>query len=291
MMEINQPTISIVVPSYQQGPYIKHCIDSIFSQEGVQVEVIVFDSVSRDETVEALKAFNGRAKVFIEKDLGQSHAINKGLKVCSGDIVGFLNSDDVLLPGALENIVDFWRENSAVDLVYGKATYIDEKGNAIGDYRTRDWDWEAFQGECFICQPAAFWSRRIMEKIGYLDQSLDCSIDYDYWLRIVQAGGVVGQIDEFLACSRDYPETKTRSLRDKVFIENFQISLRRLGYVHRSWISQYLDFFKYERKTFFGPAIPAHGKFRDFLTRIAQSISSVFARDVYVTEKPYEQII
>ncbi|MDG2255720.1 MAG: glycosyltransferase family 2 protein [Opitutaceae bacterium] len=291
MMENRQPTISIVVPSYQQGPYIKHCVESILAQNEVQVEVFVFDSKSSDETREVLREFGSRVKTVLEEDLGQGHAVNKGLKQCKGDIIGFLNSDDVLLPGALNAVVDFWRENPSTDLLYGKATYIDEKGDVIADYRTKDWDWERFQGECFICQPAAFWSRRIMNNIGFLDQRLNCSIDYDYWLRIVQASGVVGQIDEYLACSRDYPETKTRSLRGSIFIENFQISLRRLGYVHRSWISQVMDFFKYERKTFFGPAIPAHGKFRDFLTRIAQSVSSVFARDVYVTEKPYEQII
>lgn len=283
--------ISIVIPSFQQGGFVEQSIRSVLDQSYGMVEVFVFDSCSTDQTPQVLKGLSGSVEAQIEKDLGQSHAINKGLRQCKGDIIGFLNSDDVLLPGALGKVVEFWRENPSTDLLYGKATYIDEKGETIGDYRTKDWDWEAFQGECFICQPATFWSRRIMEKIGFLDQRLNCSIDYDYWLRIVQASGVVGQIDEFLACSRDYPETKTRSLRGSIFIENFQISLRRLGYVHRSWISQYLDFFKYERKTFFGPAIPAHGKFRDFVTRIAQSVSSVFARDVYVTEKPYEQII
>jgi len=291
MMEFKQPTISIVVPSCQQGPYIKHCIDSILSQEGVQLEVIVFDSVSTDETVDALIGFGNRVKIVIEKDLGQGHAVNKGLKECRGSIVGFLNSDDILLPGALRAVVDYWKKNPSVDLLYGNAHYIDEKGDPMGDYRTKDWDWEAFQGECFICQPATFWSRRVMEKIGFLDQSLHCSIDYDYWFRIVQAGGVVGQVDEYLACSRDYPETKTRSLRGRVFMENFQISLRRLGYIHASWISQYLDFFKYERRMFFGAVIPARGTVRDFLLRFAQSVSAVFAKDVYFTEKPYRRII
>lgn len=290
-MAIKQSMVSIIVPSYQQGRYIGDCIESILAQEGVQVEVIVFDSISTDETVDVLRGFRNRVKTVIEKDLGQGHAVNKGLKGCRGSIVGFLNSDDILLPGALRAVVDYWKKNPSVDLLYGNAHYIDEKGDPMGDYRTKDWNWEAFQGECFICQPATFWSRRIMEKIGFLDQSLNCSIDYDYWFRIAQAGGVVGQIDEYLACSRDYPETKTRSLRGRVFIENFQISLKRLGYIHASWISQYLDYFKYERRMFFGPAIPARGIVREFLVRIAQSVSVVFAKDVYFTEKPYGRII
>lgn len=283
--------VSIVIPSLQQGAFIEQSIRSVLDQSYAEVEVFVYDSCSADQTPEILDAIKDQVDVRVEKDLGQAHAINKGLRRCSGDVIGFLNSDDILMPEAVEKLVERFRQNEELDLLYGNASYIDTEGEHLGDYKTKSWDWEAFQGECFICQPATFWSRRIMDKIGFLDQSLDCSFDYDYWFRIVQAGGVVGQIDEYLACSRDYPETKTRSLRGSVFIENFQISLRRLGYVHRSWISQYLDFLKYERRTFFGPAIPAQGKVRDFLTQFAQSVSSVFARDVYFTEKPYRRII
>ena len=289
--KLDNHLISIVVPSFQQGPFVEKCLESIVSQNFWPIEIIVFDSESDDETRSVLKSFESVVEVSVERDLGQAHAINKGLKRCKGDIIGFLNSDDVLLPGSLETVINHWGRHPSTDLLYGMARYIDFDGNVTQDYRTQDWDWEKFQGECFICQPAAFWSRSIMNRIGCLDQTLHCSLDYDYWLRIVQAGGVVEQIDEYLACSRDYPETKTRSLRGRVFIENVQISLKRLGYVHSFWISQYMDYFKYERRPFWARLIPQPGKARDWITKLLQKVSSVWARDVYFTEKPYQDIV
>ena len=130
-----------------------------------------------------------------------------------------------------------------------------------------------------------------MKKIGWLDQNLYCSMDYDYWLRIVQTRGVIKHIDEYLACSRDYPQTKTRSLRGRVFIENFKISLKRLGFVHSFWISQYMDYFKYERQPIWANLIPPVGTTRDKITDLLQRISYVWARDVYFTEPPHGPIV
>ena len=289
--KLDNHLISIVVPSFQQGPFIEKCLESIVSQDCGPIEIIVFDSESDDETLSVLKSFESFAEVRVERDLGQAHAINKGLKRCNGDIIGFLNSDDVLLPGSLGKVIDHWRACPSTDLLYGKAHYIDLDGNVTQDYRTQDWNWEKFQGECFICQPATFWSRRIMKKIGGLDQNLYCSMDYDYWLRIVQTGGVIKHIDEYLACSRDYPQTKTRSLRGRVFIENFKISLKRLGFVHSFWISQYMDYFKYERQPIWANLIPPVGTTRDKITDLLQRISYVWARDVYFIEPPHGPIV
>ncbi len=284
-------SISIVVPSYQQGTFIDACLDSILSQSYSNVEIIAFDSESTDDTLEVLERYRDRVEVIVEKDLGQAHAINKGLRRCKGDVIGFLNSDDLLLPGSLEKVADYWGKVPSTDLLYGKAKYIDILGDTIGDYRTAEWDLEKFYGECFICQPAAFWSRRIMNEIGLLDQCLNCSLDYDYWLRIAQAGGSVCSTDDYLACSRDYSATKTRSLRGQIFIENFQISLRRLGYIHRSWISQYLNYLKYERKGFASIFVPSYGEAQTRFASILEFFSSFLAKDVYQTQYPYRRIV
>ncbi len=283
--------LSVIVPSFQQGPFIRECLNSLIEQDGVNLEVIVFDSCSSDETRKVLREFRGLVDYHIEEDLGQAHAINKGLRICRGRFIGFLNSDDVLLPDSLKKVLEFWALNPSTDLLYGKARYIGSNGEVMEDYRTQDWDWEKFQGECFICQPATFWSRRIMDKIGFLDQTLHCSLDYDYWLRIVQAGGVVSHIDEYLACSRDYPETKTRNLRGRVFVENVKISLSRLGYVHSFWISQYMDYFKYEKRPFWARMVPPQGKVRDRITAALQTVSGVWARDVDFTQSSYRWIV
>lgn len=276
--------ISIVVPSYQQGRFVRECIDSILAQTGVRVEILVFDSESTDDASEILREYRSRLECWIEKDLGQAHAINKGLKRCRGKIIGYLNSDDVLESGALKYVLERWKEDPRLDLLYGKARYVDESGARIGDYRAKSWDWAEFKGECFICQPAAFWSRRAMERIGLFDQRLVCSIDYDYWLRIAQAGGRIRFIDEYLACSRDYSATKTRSLRKTVFLENFKISLNRLGVIHPFWICQYLDYFKYEKRPKWSAIIPPRGRARDIITKLLSVASKAMARDVTFRE-------
>ncbi len=291
MMGTGRTTVSVIVPSFQQGPYIRSCIESIISQENVQVEVLVFDSESSDETAEVLKVFENRAEVLVERDLGQAHAINKGLKRCKGDIIGFLNSDDVLMPGSLEKVVDYWRTHSSVALLYGRAHYIDENGKVISDYRTEKWNRGKFQGECFICQPAAFWSRGIMEKIGFLDQSLECSMDYDYWLRIVASGGQVAYSDDYLACSRDYPQTKTRSMRGLIFWENFSILLKRIGFVHRNWIESYFHYLKYEKDAMFNQLIPSPGVLRTRLSTLLEWISRLYSKDVLWVDDRAHRII
>lgn len=272
--------ISIIVPSYQQGRFLKECLDSILVQTDVGLEVLVFDSESTDETGEILREYDSNIECTIEKDLGQAHAINKGLKRCRGKIIGYLNSDDVLESGTLKYVVDCWKEDPGLDLLYGRARYISESSAPRGDYRSKPWNWEEFKGECFICQPAAFWSRRVLKRVGLFDRRLECSMDYDYWFRIVQSGGRVRFVDRYLARSRDYSSTKTRSLRETVFIENFKISLKRLGAVDPVWVSQYLDYFKYELKPKWSVVIPASGKVRNFITRLLSLTTKAFAKDI-----------
>lgn len=276
--------ISIIVPSFQQGRFIRECLESILSQADVRLEVIVFDAESTDETRRILSEFQTKIECVIEKDLGQANAINKGLSRCKGRIIGYLNSDDALAPGALSNVIDCWDKDPTIDLLYGNAKYIDESSSIIGDYRTMSWNWDKFRGECFICQPAAFWSRRIMKHIGFFDERLKCSMDYDYWIRIVQSGGSIRHVDNYLAYSRDYSSTKTRSLRSTVFSENFKISLNRIGEVHPFWVCQYLDYFKYEIRPWWSSIIPPRGRSRDLVTRFASLVSKAFARDVISRE-------
>jgi len=130
-----------------------------------------------------------------------------------------------------------------------------------------------------------------MEKIGFLNKSLHCSMNYDCWLRIVQAGGNIAYTDEHLAHSRDYPKTKTRNLRGVVFKENLEISLRRLGYVHRSWISQYIGYFKYEKRVFWSKAISASRRMKGLIAPALQELSSLGVRDIGFTEKPFNRIV
>ncbi len=282
--------VSIIVPSYNQGSYIRECIESLLRQP-VKMEIFVFDSGSSDGTAELLKDYVGKIDFIIEKDLGQSHAINKGLEKARGDILGYLNSDDILLPDSIGKVLDFWAENPETDLLYGKAHYIDERSRVIGDYRTRIWDQAVFKGECFLCQPSCFWSRRIFKRIGFFDERLDCSLDYDYWLRIAESGGEIKYLDEYLSCSRDYPETKTRSRRGQVFREIFRLSLKRLGYVDRSWVKQWMSHRKFEGQSGISRLLPAGKKPRDALAEVVESLSYTLAKDTYFVEPVPEKVV
>ncbi len=287
---ISPMNVSIIVPSYNQGPYIRECIESLIRQP-IKIEIFVFDSDSSDGTAEILKDYVGEIDFFIEKDLGQPHAINKGLKKARGDILGYLNSDDKLVPDSIGKVLDFWTEYPDTDLLYGKSYYIDEHSRVIGDYRTRNWDQAAFKGECFLCQPSCFWSRRIFNRIGFFDERLDCSLDYDYWLRIAKSGGVIKYLDEYLSCSRDYPETKTRSRRGEIFREIFELSLRRLGYIDRSWIEQWFDYLNHEKKSSIARAFLSDSSAKIRLGKWGEYFSHAISKDTCLVEPMFDRVL
>lgn len=276
--------VTIIMPSFQQGRFIEQSIRSVLDQQNCEVEILLYDSCSTDGTGEVLNKLFEKLEFVVERDLGQGHAINKGLSRCSGDIIGFLNSDDLLLPDALNRVVQYFEKKEGLDLLYGKGSYINEEGHVLGDYKTESWDWDWFRGECFICQPAAFWSRRILEKIGLFDQKLHCSMDYDYWIRIHQAGGKIERVDNYLACSRDYSTTKTRSMRGVVFRENFRISLRRIGRIHPYWIEHYIDYLRNEERVWWRFLLPSEKVSRQRLSKIIAFLSPVWAKDIEIRE-------
>jgi glycosyltransferase involved in cell wall biosynthesis len=231
----SMPRVSIVTPSYNQGRFIKQTIDSVLNQSYGNIEYLVVDGQSTDETISILKSYGSSLNWISEADKGQTDAINKGLARSTGEIRSYLNSDDVLLPDAVEKIVKHFRHRPDLDLVYGQGMLIDEQGHKIGMYETTDYSFERLVNQCCICQPAAFWRTRIAEKIGPFDDQLDYAMDYDYWLRIDRAGGRIEHLHETLAAWRRYPETKTSSARDRIFAEIFKISYRHSGFVSSNW--------------------------------------------------------
>ncbi len=231
----DDPLVSIVTPSYNQGRFLQRTIESVLNQTYPKIEYMVMDGGSSDESVEILRSYGDRFHWVSEKDEGQTDAINKGFSRSHGEILAYLNSDDVLQPEAVEKIVNFLSNHPEVDLVYGDAYYIDQDDRVTGMYRTREYSFRCLTGEDFICQPASFWRRRIAERVGPFDNSLYIVMDYDYWLRIAIAGGTIVHLNEILASSRLYPETKTLSARERVFSEIIKISKKHIGFVHHNY--------------------------------------------------------
>ncbi len=205
------PLVSVVVPSYQQGRFVKRCVDSILDQDYPSLECIVVDGGSRDETIDVLQSYGDRIRWVSEPDEGQAHAVNKGFEMARGDIVGWLNSDDEYRPGALRRAVQALCDDTGSWLVYGEADYIDEDGKFIDRYATDTYSTENLLRHCCICQPAVFFRRKLLEIGGGLDQSYDMAMDYELWLRYSRITNL-RYIPEVLACSRAYLGTKT-SLR------------------------------------------------------------------------------
>jgi glycosyltransferase involved in cell wall biosynthesis len=196
------------------------------SQDYPHIEYLVIDGGSRDASVQILREYADRFYWRSRPDRGQSDAINQGLRQCKGDIVAYLNSDDVLLPGAVSAAVKHFERHPEWDLVYGNAHNIDVDDGVIDDYPTAPYAFDRLLQSCCICQPAALWRRRVLDRIGYFDEALHFAMDYEYWLRLGRAGATLVQVPEFLACSRIYAETKTQSARLEVYREILEASRR-----------------------------------------------------------------
>jgi glycosyltransferase involved in cell wall biosynthesis len=206
--------ISIVTPSFNQAHFIERTIDSVLSQRGdFELEYLVVDGGSTDGTVEILER---RGVTFTsERDDGQVDAINKGLRAASGDIVGWLNSDDVLLPGALDRVARAFRTHPAADWVHGRCKIIDEHDREVRrwisvykDYRCKRHTFENFLTEDYVSQMTTFWKRSVHADIGYVDPNIRFAFDHDFFLRLARRGDPV-YIDEPIACFRWYETSKS----------------------------------------------------------------------------------
>jgi glycosyltransferase involved in cell wall biosynthesis len=181
------PMVSIVTPSFNSMPYIRDNVESVRSQDYPDIEHIVMDGGSTDGTREYL-ASQGHLIWASQPDRGQSDALNKGFRLARGEIVGWLNSDDVYRPGAVSAGAQFLLDHPEVDLVYGDVRIIDENGYIVGIARSRVLDLERLLITNPVQQPSVFMRRRLIEQLGGVDERLHYALDYELWLRLAVKG-------------------------------------------------------------------------------------------------------
>lgn len=232
-------TVSVITPSYNQGKFVETTIRSVLDQPGPPVEYLVIDGGSDDETVSILKRYNSRLSWLSEPDGGQADAVNKGLERASGEIIGWLNSDDVYYPGTIRAVRNYFGRHPGIDVVYGDGHHIDTDGHIIEAYYTESWDPQRLQDICFLCQPTVFFRRRVVERCGPLDADLQYCMDYEYWLRLRDLGMRFGYLRRYLAGSRLYADTKTLGQRVPVHAEINRMLRSRLRRVPDRWLSNY----------------------------------------------------
>ncbi len=229
----NAPRISIITPSFNQAHLIERTIQSVLDQGYPNVEYIVQDGGSRDGTAEVLARFASRLHHWESTpDQGQTDAINRGFRHASGEIMAYLNSDDLLLPGALNAIARYIESHPGVDAVYGHRILIDEQDREIGRWVLPPHDDRVLSWADYVPQETLFWRRRAWEAVGgRFDDSFHFAMDWDFLLRLREAGARFARMPRFIGAFRILEKQKSSaSISDVGMQEMSRLRLRTLGY-------------------------------------------------------------
>lgn len=228
---MTSPKVSIITPSYNQGRFIEDTILSILNQNYPNLEHIVIDGGSSDNTIEILQRYT-HIKWISERDRGQSDAFNKGLKLAGGEIIGWLNSDDLYADSAIQKVVQAFHDDPSVDVVYGNCYYVDENNEVIRKYISGSFDLKRLLtcGYCYIPPMSTFIKKEVFKKLDYpLDENLHFCMDHDLFIRIANAGFRFKYIPEYLSSFRRSSLNKTTIGIKKMRRESYSLSKKYGG--------------------------------------------------------------
>jgi glycosyltransferase involved in cell wall biosynthesis len=252
---VDLPKITIVTPSYNQAEFIEETIRSVLDQDYPNLEYIIMDGGSTDGSVEIIKRYENRlAHWESHSDDGQADAVHRGFERSTGEILGYLNSDDLLLPGSLENVGRFFFANPKEEWVAGGTLPIgpncEYSYDRIGNPNCIPGSRVSFRQLLFwgmsSCQPASFWRRDTFFAAGGFNRSLQFCFDYDMFFRLSQRRRS-GRIEEILACFRQHPNSKTNTISNIMDDEN-EILWRKYGRYKKSKSYRKIAAFWYNRR-------------------------------------------
>jgi len=181
--DLDFPLVSIVTPSLNMAPYLRGAIENVLAQEYPCLEHIVIDGGSIDNTIPMLQEYS-HIRWLSEPDSGQANALNKGFRMASGEIIGWLNADDTFTPQAVARAVAYLTRHPSCDVIYGDCNILDAQGSLIRVYRPPKLEGALALVESFIHTPAVFWRKPVFEKVGYLDERYHYCMDNEFWIRM-----------------------------------------------------------------------------------------------------------
>jgi len=238
-VNIPKAKISIVTPSYNQGEFLEDTIRSVINQQpgNFSLQFIIQDNCSDDVTNRVLVKYNERERIHIrvESDAGQADALYRGFQYSDGDILGWVNSDDILLPNALESVARAFGENSSVDVIYGDAYFMDAVGVLESKCPTSKFNDSLLLSTCFLSQPSVFFRRSLYERLGGINKDLHYCLDYNLWLKFYLAGANFYYLRKPLSATRVYDRTKTATGGKEFVDEILQMLQQELGYIPDCW--------------------------------------------------------
>ncbi|MQC27225.1 MAG: glycosyltransferase [Chloroflexi bacterium] len=230
----DRPLVSIVVPSYNQAAYLGAALDSIFAQAYKHIQVIVMDAGSTDDSAVIIKRHAARLDYWqSQADAGQTDAINQGFAKAKGKYLAWLNSDDVLLPNAVKEAVNFLEAHPEVGMVYGDADFINQNGEVVGRFKARQTDYRRLlRGFVHVPQPTALWRASLWEQVGPLDESIYFAMDYDLWVRLAKVSELRYHARNW-AQFRLHADSKTMQGHTRAWPDMFTVQAREGG----RWLS------------------------------------------------------
>ena len=254
--------VSIVTPSFNQAAYLEQAMLSVLEQDYPAIEYWIVDGGSSDGSLEIIERYSDRLTGWTsERDEGQTDAINKGFAQATGDIMAYLNSDDLYRPGAIGEAVEYLLSHPEMGMVYGDADYIDESGVEIGRFPAAQTDHKRLRrGYVHIPQQAAFFRAGLWREVGPLDPSFQFAMDYDLWVRI-SASAPIRYVRRPWAAFRLHNRAKTRAAIELCWPEMIRVH-RRLGGSNFSMI-----YAKYLLRWFLEPVLPFRLRARLWLHR------------------------